>query len=520
MIFEVLKALALNEVRLRMRRTSTLVALLTVAIVSWMMIGDPASGNTVLAIKHARVLYTSEVLAIGSASLASLLLGLGGFFLVRGRMAEDVRSGAGGVIGCTPVGSTVFLIGRWIGGVAYLSGLLVAFMCTILALHAVRGHGPLQVFVYLQYYALLMGPMILLAVSCAVLFDSWAPLMGKAGDVLYVVIWCSQMGIMIAATSGEETASIFALFDFSGLATCMMLIKQGVSTGEVALGGATFNPALAPIHLTTAVWTWPLIGMRLGAAALALLPLLPAFALFHRFSPDQVKLSKSAPRRSPLAVADALLRPLAKLVRPLFGLAAALPGPGGRIVADVALTFAASPTAIFALLVSVAAAALAPSQGLGVVLGVSLAAWGILVCDISTRDYSADTEGLTGAAPGGAIERYTRQFGATALLGMLFMGVVALRWAGDQPVRASAVVAGVVCLSALATLFGRCARTSRLFLALFLFALYVAANVTDIALLDMVGFQGSANLKSVLTYTTVGLAALAGGYAWNRRQAA
>ena len=514
----VVKVLALNEVRLRLRRTSTLVAVLGVAMLSWLMIGDPASGSAVLVIRDARVLYTSAVLAIGSASLAALVLGLGGFYLVRGRMAEDVRSGAGSVIGATPVGNALFLIGRWVGGVAYLSGLLVAFMCTVLVLHAVRGEGLPDPLVYLQYYALLLMPMVLFAVSCAILFDSVAPLMGKAGDILYFVVWCAQLGIMIAGTSGSSVVPSFVVFDFSGMATCMLLIKQGVATADVALGGATFNAALAPIHLTTAVWSAKLAGLRLVSGLLALLPLLPAILLFHRFSPDQVKASRASARRSPLAVLDALLRPLAALARPLFGLAAAIPGLAGRMLGDVALTLVVSPTAVAALMVSMAAALLVPGQGLGIVLGCALLAWGVIVCDISTRDFTADTEGMTGTAPGGAIERYLRQFGATAFLGFLFMGIVALRWAAYQPLRAAAVVAGIACLSALATLFGRSSRTSRLFLALFLFAVYIAANVKHIALLDLVGFQGSANAVSVAAYLLTGVLALAAGYLWNRRQ--
>lgn len=516
-MFAVVKVLALNEVRLRMRRTSTLVAVLAVSMLSWLMIGDPASGSAVLVIENARVLYTSTVLAIGSASLAALVLGLGGFYLVRGRMAEDVRSGAGGVIGATPVGNALFLTGRWVGGVAYLSGLLLAFMCTVLVLHAVRGEGPLQPLVYLQYYALLLLPMVLFAVSCAILFDSFAPLMGKAGDILYFVIWCAQLGIMIAGTSGSHVVPAFVVFDFSGMASCMLLIKQVVATSDVALGGATFDAALAPVHLTTA-WSAKLAGLRVVSGILALLPLLPAMLLFHRFSPDKVKASRASARRSPLAVLDALLRPLAGLARPMFGWSAAIPGPAGRMLGDVALTLVVSPTAIAALVLSVGAALVVPGQGLGIVLGCALLAWGIMVCDISTRDFTADTEAMTGAAPGGAIERYLRQFGATAILGFMFMGIVALRWAAYQPLRATAVVAGIACLSALATMFGRSSRTSRLFLALFLLAVYIAANVPHIALVDMVGFQGSANAVSISAYLVTGALALAGGYLWNRRQ--
>ncbi len=146
-----------------------------------------------------------------------------------------------------------------------------------------------------------------------------------------------------------------------------------------------------------------------------------------------------------------------------------------------------------------------------------MAFWGILISDLSTRDFAATTEDLTGAVPGGALRRYLRQYAASALLGFLFSGMIALRFAFGQPLRALALVAGVLCLAALASLFGRCARTARLFLALFLFWLYVAVNVVKVPLIDAVGFNGVANLGSALTYLAVGALAMAGGYWWNRR---
>lgn len=113
MIRLVLKTMALTEVRLRMRRMSTIVALLAVAAITWAMIDDPAAGGALLVVDNTRVLYTSSALALGSASLASLLFEVGGFFLARGRVPEDIRSGAGGVIGATPVGSLLFRPLAW-----------------------------------------------------------------------------------------------------------------------------------------------------------------------------------------------------------------------------------------------------------------------------------------------------------------------------------------------------------------------------------------------------------------------
>lgn len=51
---------------------------------------------------------------------------------------------------------------------------------------------------------------------------------------------------------------------------------------------------------------------------MALVPMLPAVLLFHRYSPDRVKAARASKRRTPLEYANALVRPLSKLVQPLL----------------------------------------------------------------------------------------------------------------------------------------------------------------------------------------------------------
>ncbi|NHZ89246.1 hypothetical protein F2P45_09500 [Massilia sp. CCM 8733] len=507
-----LRALALNEVRLRMRRSSTMVALLAVVALSWAMIADPASGEALLVFNKARVLYTSSALALGSAAMGALLFGLGGFYLVRGRMSEDLRSGIGGVIGTTPVGSALFLAGRWLGACAYLGALVAAFMLTMLVLHALRGDGPLEPLVYLQTYALLLVPMVFFAASCAILFDSWAPLMGKGGDVLFFVLWVAQLALMTQGGSSELPARM--VFDFSGLAVSVAAVQGFVNGADFAIGSSKFDPALAPLALPSLLWSGRMMALR-GSSAIALLPLLPAWWLFHRYSPDRVKPGRARLRRSPLALLNAALRPLAALALPLMRQAARMPGLAGQVLADLALTFIIAPSALLVAVLCALAALFAPAAALAPVVMAAVAFWGILVSDISTRDYAAVTEDLSGTVSGGVALRYLRQYAASVLLGLLLMGPVALRWSFAQPLRALALVAGVACLSALASLFGRCGRSARLFLSLFLFGLYVAVNATTAPMLDAVGFNGAANLHSVAMYALVGTLALAGGYLYN-----
>jgi hypothetical protein len=512
----ILKALALNEVRLRMRRVSTIVAVLAVVAISWAMIDDPASGNALLVVGKARVLYTSSALALGSAALASLLFGLGGFYLVRGRIAEDIRSGAGSVIGATPVGNALFLAGRWLGAAAYLGLLLIAFMGTMMVCHALRGDGPIEPLVYLASFSLMLLPMIFFAASCAILFDSWAPLMGKGGDLLFFVLWAAQVSMVAMVHTSGSLGSPWTVFDFTGTTATFVTLGAHFDTTHMSLGSAPFDPALAPLLLPAVPWSAQVVMMRCASGLLAVLPLAPAVFMFHRFSPDKVKVSSSRQRRSPLALVDGWLRPLSRLVQPVFALASRLPGWCGQVVADVALTLAASPSAIAALMLAFGVSMLADARSLGPVLVACVAYWGILPSDMSTRDFQAGAEDMTGAVSGGSSRRYLRQYAAAVVLGFMFMGVIAMRFAVHDPVRGAAVAGGILSLGALAHALGRCSRTPRTFVSLFLFGLYIAVNAVKVPMIDAVGFNGVANAQSVLTYLAIGMVALVGGYAKDR----
>jgi hypothetical protein len=507
--------LALLEARVRLRRLSTLVTLLAVVALSWLVISDPAGGQTLIAAGGARVRYTSATLALGSASQATLLFALAGFYLLRGRAGEDLRSGLGGVIGASEASNTLCLLGRWYGGLLYLCALVGAFMATVLACHAVRGEGPIEPLVYLQTYLLVLGPMVLFTASCALLFDSWAPLMGKRGDLLYFMLWAGQMAMLPAVT--ETQGPPFAIpVDFTGMSAILTVLSSYFDIHHMSVGIADFDPHKAALTLPSWTWSGRLVAIRCLTALLACLPLLLAVGLFHRYSPDRVKPARSRARRSPLALLDGWLRPLSRLAQPLFGAAARLPGIAGQALADVALTLAASPTAIALLLAAqVLALALGPHLLAPLVLAC-VACWGVLASDLPTRDADAGCAVLGAAVPGGATRRYWRQLAASFVLGLMFTGVAMLRMTMWDPLRAAAMLCGVFALAAFASLLGRMSGTGRTFLVLFLLGLYIGVQVDKAPLADIVGFHGVATSASALTWLAMGMASAWGGHVWNK----
>nr|WP_315250220.1 hypothetical protein [uncultured Duganella sp.] len=514
---DALKALLLTEVRLRMRRPGTLVAVLALIVLTWLMVGDPAKGQAMIVSDGARVAYTSTCLAIGSAALTGLFFGLAGFYLARGRMGEDVRSGIGAVLAATPLGSGVFLLGRWLGNVAYLGGLLLIFLLTMLVLHLLRGEGPVQLAIYLQTYALVLLPLVFFTASMVLLFDAWPPLMGKGGDVLYFLVWAAQLSAGAGAAAGHSGWHPLLLLDFSGIGAVIGAVQQVLPSEGLIIGGGEFNPSLAARLLPDALWTTPVLWSRFGSALLALLPLLPALLLFHRFSPDRVQARAGRGGWSPLALLNGWLLPCARLARPLFGLAARVPGIGGQALALLALTLVGNPAAVAAALALLVLGCVAGSAQLGAVVIAAILVWGVLISDISVRDGRHDVGALNAAAPGGRVRAYVAQALAAITLALLFTAPVLLRWLAQAPLRAAALLAGVLALSAAAGLLGSVSRTARLFLALFLFGMYVATQATSVPLLDVAGFNGVASIASVSGYALAAAALFAAGLAFQAK---
>lgn len=520
----IVMALALAETRLRLRRLSTLIVLLVVVAISWKMIPDPRGAGhlSFLTAGHAAVAYTSAALAMGSAKMAAILFGLAGFFLLRGRSAQDLRIDLGGVISASPAGNGLLLASRWLGGVAYLSVLALALLLTVLCCHLLRGSGVPDLLVYVQTYVAMLLPLVCFCASCAILCDSHAGLMGKAGDMLFFVMWIAQFPIADSYLRTNPTAvSAWMLIDLSGLTTAAMGIAAAVQMPVTAIskGFTSFDPSLAMVTLPAQLWTWPMAAMRFGALALSLLPLLLAILLFHRYSPDRVRAAAQRARRTPLAVLNDWLRPLARWVQPVLPWAARLPGLAGQALADVALAMMSAPAAIAAAIGVNLAALLANGPVLALAATAACAAWGILLSDVSVRDHQAANEDLGGVVPGGAERRVLRQLLAGLVLGLLFFGVIALRWSVAEPMRVVVLLAGIASGSALATLLGRTVRTGRLFMAAFLFWLYVSTGAPDVAMLDAMGIQGAATSATILVQLALAAMASVAAVVYNRYHA-
>lgn len=520
------RALVVNEWRLRSRRVSSLVVLLAVVALSWLMVLDPRSGLAMMVVHKQRMAYESATLAFGTTLMASLLFGLAGFYLARGRVQEDLRCGVAGVLAATPVGNAQLLGARWLGAFGFLLSLGGAVMLTVWVLQLVRGEGPLQPLPYLQMLALGLAPGLMWCASVAVLADAWAPLMGRRGDVLYWVLWVLQSAFL-PATLGQGSVRLtgWQVFDVQGLSPLLVALSRLLDVQQVSVGGGRFDTALPVLHMPDGLWTPELVALRIGAMVVAVLPLAAAAGLFHRYAPDRVRPVTPAGRRRLAGMLHRLLGPLVWLWRAgvgqLLRAAARVPGVAGRLLADLGLVLLGQPVLGYALVAGMVAATWVPPAALPGVLAATLAAWGLAVADISAVEWQGGTAALTAALPGGARERRWRRAWVAVGLGWGVALPTLLRWAPAQPGAVVACLGGVAFLSVAGVVLGELTRGSRTFLALFLFALYLNLQRTGLPGLDLLGLAGDATAASSACYAALAgaglLALMAGGRPWGRR---
>lgn len=499
-------ALVQTELRLRLRRLSTVVVLLATLALSWLVVSDPRKGSAMMVVHKTRMAYESGTVAFGSASMASALLGLLGFYLVRGRSELDLRSRVAGVLATTPCGTARLLASRWIGALAYLlllQGALVLGGCVLQLIH---GEGPLQPLVFLQTYALMLTPSLMLATSFALLADSWGPLMGRRGDVAYFFVWAAQF-VVLPATLAEGAIALSPLqaLDATGLAAGATQVALLVGTNHISIGGSPFDPALPMLHFPAGFWSAELVSLRGASSALAMLLALPAVWVFHRFDPQRVR-GAAARRPTWLSrVGRRLISPARWPGLRLLELSQRLGGRLGGWLAEISLTLITNAWVALAWVVLIVMGQVLPGEQLPSLLAAACALWGLAISDLSARDASSATVGLVATLPGGAVGAFWRQGFATFGLGLLLMLPVALSMHDASTLLT--MLCGLAMMSGLACVLGGATRSGRTFLALHLFALYVVVQVRDVAWLDLFGFNGSADAASRMLFTAGALLA-------------
>lgn len=510
-------AVAVADFRIRFRRTSTIVVFLLLSAVPYLWIPSPSTGRALLQSDGHRVLYDSPAIGMATALLASIFIGLFGFYVISSAIRRDVISRCGFVIASTRMRNGEYLVGKFAGNLLFLSVFVSGFMLTSMAMLAVRGEAALRPLVFLQQYLLLVSPVIVLVSALAILFESVPLLAGKFGDVVYFFVWLGSMGVVAAQSERDGGASWLFLFDFTGLGYLMENLKATLHTTNISIGSSTFDASKTTLvfpGLTVAGWWWK--RALCAAMPLALLPLARLF--FHRFDPARVRQGADHARRRWVGRLNALIKPLTRFAHSTLSGS----GSGTSLLsaarADALLTLTNFPLTVVAM-IAIAIAALASdaadlSSG---VLPVALAVLAVAISDVSTRDRRSGTVSLLFASPT-LRERYVAwKLASTLMFSFIFVAVPLLRLA-TEPRRLAAAAVGVAFVAAAATGIGVISGNSKAFIVIFLSFWYIAMNSKGANPgSDFAGFY-SVSLKVSSAYFASAAALVAGSMYWHRRR--
>jgi len=494
------------DFRIRFRRVSTVVIFLLLGAMAYAWIPAPASGRALIQINGHRALNTSGAVGLGTASIGMIFVGLFGFYVISNAIRRDIATRCGSVAASTPMRSFEYLLGKFIGNLAFLVTFLAGFMLSSMAMLLVRGEGAFQPLVFIEQYLLLTPAAIVFVSAAAVLFESIPWLAGKFGDVVYFFLWAAVTGLVVGNEASHGRTSWARCFDFTGFGFMIEQMQQMLHTDSVAIGSSPFDPTKAPIFFPGLTMTRGWILPRLASVCFPLLFLPLALLFFHRFDPVRTRRTAEKSSRNWIGQVQSLGKPLSRRMVSLLGKRTDFDSLGSAIWSDAILTFTLSPLSLLAWLVVTIAALIAPLRDL---LPIVFAVLAIVLADVATRDARSGTMNSL-CAISRLRENYVWwKLGSICLLSLLFCAVTILRTIPAGGFALLGLLGGIFFVAAIATALGIATSNSKTFIVVFLSFWYLVVNDRGAhALWDFAGFYGRAQVSTVTGYLLLSVVAI------------
>jgi len=492
-------AIVRADVLVRFRRFSTVVIFLLLSASVLMWVPDPKTGKTLISIGGHRALYNSGAVGLATAMLATMFVGLFGFYVISNAVRRDVSSRCGFVAASTEMRSWEYLAGKFLGNVVFLATFMTGFMLAAMAMLVIRAEAPVQPFVFATQYLILIPSTIVFVSVLAIVFESIPWLSGRFGDVAYFFLWLSLLGVVTSTLEHGGSRSVL-YFDFIGFGYLFDFTRAAWHTKNLSIGQTTFDVKKAPI-VVQGLWLnreWFLMRLTSTLGAIPLLGV--AWLFFHRFDPSRVRAAAGKGKRSWLQLINRMIKPL---VRPFAALAMR-----GGAASDAMLTIASMPV-IVVVAIALGIAALAGRN----VSVPAFFALGVFIADIASRERRAGTLGFVYSAP-----RLQSRFVLWKLTSALIVAAVlmALPLLHTHSIAATLVAIFFVC--ALATSLGIVSGNPKTFIVVYLTLWYVSLSDKGATpALNFAGFLHAPPPAVVAGYFAVALALLAGAMGMHRR---
>jgi len=277
------------ELRERVRRYSFLTMLVVTLWVGTLLVPPVDAGYVAGILPHdrrsdvdwyLRGVYNSAWIGSMVALLASVLLSLPGFYLVKNAIERDRRTGVGHILATTPLSRPIYTVGKWLSSLALLGTMVGVLAGSALAMQLIRGEVMrVDLWALLSPFLLIAMPTMAVVAALAVFFETLPWLRGGIGNVVFFFVWMAALMAtypidlfgLLAVAPQVEGAARTAYPDYPIWSSFGINPTEGMSVDALLWQGTR--------------WTFPLVLQRLAWVAAAAGIALLAALLFDRFDP-------------------------------------------------------------------------------------------------------------------------------------------------------------------------------------------------------------------------------------------
>jgi ABC-type transport system involved in multi-copper enzyme maturation permease subunit len=281
----------------RLRRYSFLIIMGLVLFLGYAI----ASGQLILVIgtRYRGVVNSAWVGGLMSTYIG-FMLGLFGFYLIKGSIQRDYETGVGQIMATTPLKRMIYTLGKWLSNFAVLGIMVLILAVVAVVMQLVYREDPrMDWWALLSPFLLLVLPYMAFTAALAVLFETIRWLRGGLGNVVYFLFYIFV--IMLLSFGFYGTPPSMDAVGFGYLERSMTpAVKAAYPDSVVSfmMSFPSLSPGLQTFRWDGIAWTADIVIARLGLFLVSIGLATLAAVFFDRFNPSRLLLfrrKKTAP---------------------------------------------------------------------------------------------------------------------------------------------------------------------------------------------------------------------------------
>jgi hypothetical protein len=273
----------------RVRRYSFLITVLVSIFIVFKFLPASNENYLTLSLNGIRGIYNSAWVGSAIATLASMLLSLPAFFLVKNAIERDVQTGVGQIIASTPITKWMYIMGKMWSNFVLLMSIVAVLMLSALGMQLIRGEDysvdVVNLLLPFLYSAL---PTMALVASVAILFESVPFLSRGFGNLIYLILWV--FSIKSSTTANHSSQDMFGISPILTRLSSETVARSPHYNGHHISGISPLKGDLVTYDWNGVHWTIGMFLERYSWLAVAVVIATMASIFFHRFD-----LTRSAP---------------------------------------------------------------------------------------------------------------------------------------------------------------------------------------------------------------------------------